>query len=563
MKIIGFDFGTTNSTISHYIAEDNLETVRPFGAGSDYYPTVVSYEKDSQGKIIDSSSIIGPPAKENLCSKDHEVYENFKLHLGKNFNEIMKGRSKTSGEVAADFIKKSLIKYIEKQPVDIESIIITMTLPDAWYKEEEYKTARGKIKGLYKNLLINKKQSKDDKSEYINIKIILASESDAATAYFCKCYKQSEKKEFDGHVVVVDFGGGTLDVNLCKVSNGEIDVKKRDGYGKFGIKNGCAGVAFDVAVVKQLLKNKKLTIEEGNDEFIDLCHLFEKWKINSFDEYKDPMINYCIMGLPRFNKNKLGTVRGRNVDLEIYCEDLKKGFEEANINELQQSLNTIKKYLEENKINYKDQDKFRVLLVGGFSNFILVDHEVRKAFESSIEKLNDRVFLEPFGYDRYLAIAKGAAILGNKNNADGIHVIKRARFSYGFRKHYIKGKNENEILQSADGEDIKVLREGTILNEIGNGPIEWEKLKINKFVNLSKAIFCLIRHDSESDKTVVTKLPYTLDRLFPDIAHEKEYDIGFSIDEDDEIPILHIRDSKDITKKSETPLFELEEVYGM
>ena len=74
MKKIGFDFGTTNSTISFYNEETKSLDCFQMNAGStEYIPTVVAY------KGTDYS--IGEIAKKNMTKKGYEAYEHFKLRL--------------------------------------------------------------------------------------------------------------------------------------------------------------------------------------------------------------------------------------------------------------------------------------------------------------------------------------------------------------------------------------------------------------------------------------------------------------------------------------------------
>ena len=48
MNLIGFDFGTTNSTISFYNTETKtLDCFQPSASSADYIPTVVAY-KDNE-----------------------------------------------------------------------------------------------------------------------------------------------------------------------------------------------------------------------------------------------------------------------------------------------------------------------------------------------------------------------------------------------------------------------------------------------------------------------------------------------------------------------------------
>ena len=62
MNVIGFDFGTTNSTISFYNTETKtLDCFQPSASSADYIPTVVAYK----GEEV----CIGNIAKKNITKK--------------------------------------------------------------------------------------------------------------------------------------------------------------------------------------------------------------------------------------------------------------------------------------------------------------------------------------------------------------------------------------------------------------------------------------------------------------------------------------------------------------
>lgn len=203
MNIIGFDFGTTNSMISFYNAETKeLDCFQPSPTAGCYIPTVVSYKGDE--------TIIGSLAKSNSTKKGFETYEHFKLRLGKDAKNVIENRSKTPNEVASDYIRTLLDQYIEKQNIGALDGIV-MTVPETWFREASNRTARENIEEIYRNL------GYDTECQFQ-----LESEPVAASGYFCYCYEKQNKKPYDGHVTVIDYGGGTLDITLCEITNGNI-----------------------------------------------------------------------------------------------------------------------------------------------------------------------------------------------------------------------------------------------------------------------------------------------------------------------------------------------------
>ena len=274
MNIIGFDFGTTNSMLSYYNPETKeLDCFTPNAAASSYIPTVIAYKGDDV--------IIGTLAKNNITKKGYDAYEHFKLRLGRDADKVIENRSKSPLQVTTDYIKKILAQYQDVQNIShIDGIV--MTVPETWFREASNRTARENIEGIYAFLGYD-----------TELQFQLESEPVAATAYFCHNYERSAGKKYDGHITVVDYGGGTLDVTLCKVDNGgSIKILERCGFGEFNSTNGCAGIAFDEAVTELLCKRNEMDVEKTDRRFIKLRDLFEKELIDNTETVCSMMVRY-------------------------------------------------------------------------------------------------------------------------------------------------------------------------------------------------------------------------------------------------------------------------------
>ena len=166
MNVIGFDFGTTNSTISFYNQETKTLDCFQMSAGStEYIPTVIAY------KGADIS--IGDIAKKNMTKKGYEAYEHFKLRLGQDAHQTIPGKSKSPLAVTTDYIRTILEEYRTNQNIaDIDAIV--MTVPETWFREASNRTARENIEGIYRSLGYN-----------IETQFQLESEPVAAAGYFC------------------------------------------------------------------------------------------------------------------------------------------------------------------------------------------------------------------------------------------------------------------------------------------------------------------------------------------------------------------------------------------
>lgn len=512
MKIIGIDFGTTNSVISYYNSETReLDCFRPRVAASGYIPTVVAYKEDEVS--------IGTLAKNCITKKGYEVYENFKLRLGKDANNILENRTKTPLQVAEDYIRFLLEQYKDNQNIkQIDGIV--MTVPETWFREANNRTARENIEGIYSNLGYD-----------TNIQFQIESEPVAAAGYFCYSYTQSTQKQFDGHIAVVDYGGGTLDVTLCKVDGGDkIKILERCGYGEFNNTNGCAGVAFDEEVTALLCERIGINVNRGDKKFIKVRDLFEKELIDNTENVAKMMLRYyksptIVEDTPIF------TIEYNDEEIEVYCEDLDRCFKKINAPVLEKSLTQMKEYFTAHNVDSTSQENFKVLLVGGFSNFYCVENTVRNFFGSRTG-LADKRFETCFSdNNKSFAIAKGAALIAQK----AIHIDHTCTHDIGF---VVVRPDENDRWVDSD---IKIIQKGMKVTEAKKTIFAPNKVQ----VKVKSGAFRIFMDDGRENGSgrIQAALDQSVGELFPNMDKtDNTYQIGFSVDKN-LIPTVHIKDS--------------------
>jgi len=509
MNIIGLDFGTTNSTISFYNVESQvLDSFRLDASASDYIPSVITYNKHKETDIS-----IGNAAKLSLTSKNTETYENFKLRLCGNFNnanEIIEGKTKTPLQVTHDFLKHLFSAYRNKQRINTIDFV-TMTIPEAWLHSQ---SARENIEKIFNKL------------GFDDFQFQLESEPVAAAAYFCHAYEQKNTSKYHGFILVIDFGGGTLDVTLCESTDGStVKVLERRGFGEYGQTNGCAGVAFDEAVMEKLIKDNNLPIQKNSPQFIKLRSRFENRKTAEIDKiaenlkhyYYDPMIiEGEILFTLQYNDD--------GDEINISCEDLAHCFELINAPVLKEALNDVSQFFSTHGVNSAVQDNFRVLLVGGFSNFYAVEEEARRFFGSKTGFVDKR-FEQPFSItNRALAISRGAALIAQKAievehvypHHTGYTVVYRDAQDKWTEKDILvaeKGVNATKAIYST--ESVRFLRP--------SGEVK---------------IFLNYRRDDNTGRKI---LIISLNQLFSHFDYNESYKIGFSINKNRTL-LLHLKD---------------------
>ena len=516
MNVIGFDFGTTNSTISFYNQETKTLDCFQMSAGStEYIPTVVAYK----GTEI----FIGDIAKKDMVKKGYESYAHFKLRLGQNAHQTIPGKSKTPLEVTSDYIRILLEEYQTNQNIDhIDGIV--MTVPETWFREASNRTARENIEAVYRSL------GYDIESQFQ-----LESEPVAAAGYFCWSYAHSREKNpegtpYAGYIVVVDYGGGTLDVTLCRVENGErIQILERCGYGEYNQTNGCAGVAFDEAVVERVCKVNHIPVDKTDRKYIRLCAAFEREKIAETKHVTEMMKLYYSD--PSIVEGEvLLTLEYEDDELPVYCEDLATCFAQINQPVLEESLRQIRSYFKVHGVDSGSQEHFKVLTVGGFSNFYCVEETVRKAFGSRTG-LADKRFDQVFTVNnKSLAIAKGAALIAQKV----VRVDHTCTHDIGFI--VVRPDDDDHWVDT----DIKIIEKGMKLSEVKSPIYAPNKVQ----VRLKSGVFRIFLDDGRADGSGRTQaaLDESVGEIFPNMDDlNNEYQIGFSVDKN-LIPTLHIRD---------------------
>jgi len=532
-EIIGLDFGTTNSTISYYNKESGrLDSFKSSAGDANYIPTVVAYNNMKNDEIS-----IGYSAKLKITAKNFDTYEHFKLLLGTNADKSIEGKTKSPTKVAHDFIKNLLDDYKTSRNISrLDGIV--MTVPETWFREESNRTARENIEGIFKAL------------GYKDSEFRLESEPIGAAAFFCWSYKQNEKKEYIGYITVIDYGGGTLDVTLCEaMSGGKIKILERCGHGeynKINKTNGCAGVAFDETVIENLVKDKKISCKKGEKNFIRLRTSFEENKIK---QCKDITAN-----LKRYYKNK-SNMEGESIfslelngdEFEICCEDLNKSFSEVNAPKLKDSLEQIKHHFTRHNINTNTPENFKVLLVGGFSNFYAVEKEVREFFGATSRDIDKRFDQLLETRDRALAISMGAALIASEE----FSIVHTCMHSYGYVRY---GTNESDEVVPFY---IPIVEKGINIKELSEPKFTDAK----EYVRHKGGKLRIFIDDGRPNN--VGRQAYALDEsvkeLFPNVDdrdNDKWYQIGFSVDKN-QIPTIHVRDKYNkVTKTSLNKLIE-------
>jgi molecular chaperone DnaK len=212
----GIDLGTTNSAIAKFIKGEVVVFTNPQDFGRSTLPSVVSFRKD---KIM-----VGNKAKEFLEKDPKSVVGVFKRKMGtaESFKIKSLNESKTPVELSALVLKELKTFVNTGDPLDAAVI----TIPASFDTIQSNATKEAGIQAGFKQ-------------------VILLQEPIAASLAYANMKKEKEMQ--DGQWLVYDLGGGTFDVALIEIKNGEMKVLDHEGNNFLG------GADFDRMIVEKFL----------------------------------------------------------------------------------------------------------------------------------------------------------------------------------------------------------------------------------------------------------------------------------------------------------------------
>lgn len=427
---LGIDLGSTYSTFATY--DSNTGVVSSIGlceGESASIPSVVAIDQ-KMGKVC-----YGANAKDKAGKKRFETYSAFKMLLPENDPDTLREHG-----------------YTEKSPAEVTKIFLQSCLEDTLSKYGESKVERlvicapeiwndalGTIDG--RNVLRELCGQIDGISE-----VQVVSEPAAASAFCAYNYRKKEGKPFVGKILLIDYGGGTLDITLTEVSawhdgardTMEIKVIDRTGAGENSERTiGRAGIAYQEAVLKLAMKESGLFDDLREEElasdgdFKRALNQLER-EIKGSAKYIGDMFDLHGASIKRLEKageeNVFATIEyGMSGDeIEVTCSQLVRVYNEVIAPVLEEQLEKIIESMKEAKIVYDEPNRsdFKVEIVGGFGNYYLVKKQVEDKFEFTDNDLRKTNIVAEY---RDQAVALGAALL-----ADGVITIRNtAPYSLG------------------------------------------------------------------------------------------------------------------------------------
>lgn len=267
---VGIDFGTTNTAVVEICEDEFGRKIRNLGENGNYpFSSIVAVPKNEDGEILFGR---GVREKQQELSENYDVFLSMKSYLGTDKEFVVGEKIFSATDITAKFLQY-VRKYI-KENHDLDVVSATFSLPVDFTAD-----ARRELK----NAAI---QAGITPEGFI---------SESTSAYVANIQEARDLSK----VMVVDWGGGTLDISILEVSK-DMLVEAT----VWGEKIGGDDIDLEMAnlVHKEIMKknDKKIPLEEmtpsQRDNLIMLC---ENAKIEFSvydDDYPLTVQNYGIYG---------------------------------------------------------------------------------------------------------------------------------------------------------------------------------------------------------------------------------------------------------------------------
>ena len=538
---IGIDLGSTYSGFARYdYANNRVEPISLKEGEPLSVPSVVFY--DSRGRLSTGSAA----KTKRVRKRDSERrFEHFKMLLNEDDPEIISSRGYdrkfTPRYITSVFLEDNL-RAILKSYNDSKIEKLCICVPELWGKGVSTLDGRSiLIDMLYHEVKIP--------IEHVQV----VTEPEAASAFFAFNYEVETKKEFDGYLLLIDYGGGTLDITLTEVDSsgrGSMEICYRDGCGagenhldaKGNRIIGNAGVSYIQEVVLKAISGcDDLAGEEvklNDPDFVEAFSEVENTlkspqRMQEIEDFFASYGSYSDFAAALDDSPEefmYFTFRDVEVSVSYQClyETYRDNIEKVLSDQIEKINAAIEKRLKEDPCKPASglKDNFKIALVGGFVGCYFVRAQLYEIYNMDAYASNDPRIKNISTDKKEQAISLGAALIA----ADKVKLQKTARYSIGLMSFDINGNRRpnygikcNQIV--TPGKPYFMLRDDSKPDEPNNRCI---------YANLTaiKAFMIEFTDDLGAGKPMILKQEM-LDKLNKDLPEFELWNCGFSLDESD------------------------------
>ena len=398
----GIDLGTTNSAIAKFVKGEVIIFSNPQDYGRNTLPSVVSYKKD---KIT-----VGNKAKEFLEKDPKSVVGIFKRKMGTSESFKIKSinESKTPIELSAQVLKE--LKTFVNTGDTLDAVVLT--IPASFDTIQSNATKEAGIQAGFKQ-------------------VVLLQEPIAASLAYANMKKEREMK--DGQWLVYDLGGGTFDVALIKIKEGEMKVLDHEGDNFLG------GADFDNMIVENLIIPKileKYSFSNLEDEMKSASGRFNAKYYVLLRRAEEAKITLSSKTSAEIVVDGFEDEKGNEVDMEIVIT--RSEFNELIRPNIDGTIAMIKKIITRNSL--KPIDVQFTLMVGGSTYIPYVRSRVEEVLQIPANCEIDPTTAVAIGAAYYAATKPKELLKGDTN---------KKQTSISIKASYNKASKEKEELFAA------------------------------------------------------------------------------------------------------------------
>jgi heat shock protein 1/8 len=382
--VIGIDLGTTYSCVGVWI-DDHVEIIAN-DLGSRVTPSWVSF--------VQGERLIGEVAKQQAASNPKNTFYDVKRIIGRRYNDpnIENDFDNYAYTVSPDtndlpVIEAEIDGQIKKfRPEEISAMVLyKMKATAEAYLGKKVKNAVITVPAYFNDA---QRTATQNAAQIAGLNCLRLINEPTAAAI---CYGLQKNK--DGHVLVYDFGGGTLDSSLLELNGGVFEVKATSGNTRLG------GEDFDNRLAKHLktvfeTKHKKIIPDDNSKALRKLKDAAETVK-KRLSQMQSTRVE-----IDSLYDNTDFSCHVNRATFEGLCMDLFKS-----------SLEPVKQILADADLQTKDIDE--IVLVGGSTRIPKIQEMLSDFFGG--KKLNQSVNPDE-------AVAYGAAVQGailSKSDSSG------------------------------------------------------------------------------------------------------------------------------------------------
>ncbi len=335
-NIVGIDLGTTNSLIA--VVSDGIPRVIADSAGREIIPSVIHFASDGEVHV-------GQEARDRMLDDSGRTISSIKRFMGRGLSDVRDDLTLLPFEASVE--SENIIR------IDVFGREYTPPQLSALILRELKQNAERALDSPVQNAVITvpayfndaQRQATKDAGRIAGLDVLrIVNEPTAASL----AYGLQEQKH--GIVAVYDFGGGTFDVSILKLSEGVFEVLSTSGNTHLG------GDDIDQSLMLMIQRETGKDLEQGQLQFVRAAVRRAKEELSASDS---TTIDVPALGYSRkLSRRELETMIGPIVE---------------------QTLVPCRQALKDAGINAKEVDE--VVMVGGSTRIPLVQQRVQELFE--------------------------------------------------------------------------------------------------------------------------------------------------------------------------------------